>query len=86
MSFWLMVYEPKEDNEHFLMILLADKIKTCPLVLATLMIKHFGIIHQEVQVSQKGLFTFKQIWKKHLKTMPRSRFTKGFREKAACFR
>lgn len=39
------------------MMLLADKIKTCPLVLATLMIKRFGFIQQEAQVSQKGLFT-----------------------------
>ena len=59
MSFWLMVYEPKEDNEHFFHDLTGRQNKDLPLVLATLMIKHFGIIHQEVQVSQKGLFTFK---------------------------
>ncbi|MBX9956300.1 hypothetical protein H7T43_15475 [Peribacillus simplex] len=52
-----MVYEPKEDNEHFFHDVTRRQNKDLPPCFSKLMIKRFGFIQQEAQVSQKGLFT-----------------------------
>ncbi|MDO7487073.1 hypothetical protein Q5O89_17045 [Peribacillus frigoritolerans] len=80
----MMVYEPKEDNEHFFHDLTGRRNKDLPLVLATLMIKHFGIIHQEVQVSQKGLFQTDM--EEAFKNYAKKPFHQRISGKAACFR
>lgn len=83
MSFWLMVYEPKEDNEHFFHDVTRRQNKDLPPCFSNINDQALWLYTTGSTGEPKGVIYLQTDMEEHLKTTPRSRFTKGFRETAA---